>query len=204
LTPASVDSLPLRTRTPLAWGHLALADPVALLNDHAFLEMKAAQNAMDLMTRWPNTWVPGWVEALTSVARDEAAHLAQVTRVLIKRGGRLVRSHKAAYPRALRACVRNGGGEELLDRLCVSALIEARSCERFAVLAAAAAEQEPDLARFYHALFASEMGHYKIFLKLANKIAAPDVVASTWSQWLDTEAEILAAQKPGSLIHSGI
>ena len=204
MTPASVDSLPLRSRTPLQWGHSALADPVALLNDHAFLEMKAAQNAMDLMTRWPHTWVPGWVEALTSVARDEAAHLAQVTRVLIKRGGRLVRSHKAAYPRDLRARVRNGGSDELLDRLCVSALIEARSCERFAVLAAAAADREPDLAKFYHALFASEMGHYKIFLKLANKIAAPDVVASNWSQWLDTEAEILAAQKPGSLIHSGL
>ena len=166
--------------------------------------MKAAQNAMDLMTRWPNTWLPGWVEAMTSVARDEAAHLAQVTRVLIKRGGRLVRSHKAAYPRDLRARVRNGGSDELLDRLCVSALIEARSCERFAVLAEAAAENEPDLAKFYHALFASEMGHYKIFLKLANKISPPDVVAQRWAEWLDAEAEILAAQKPGSLIHSGV
>jgi tRNA-(ms[2]io[6]A)-hydroxylase len=203
LTSATVDILPLRTRTPLAWAHSALADPIALLNDHAFLEMKAAQNAMDLMTRWPNTWLPGWVEAMTSVARDEAAHLAQVTRVLIKRGGRLVRSHKAAYPRDLRARVRNGGSDELLDRLCVSALIEARSCERFAVLAEAAAEKEPDLAKFYHALFASEMGHYKIFLKLANKIAPPDAVALRWSEWLDLEAEILAAQKPGSLIHSG-
>ena len=200
----TVDSLPLRSRTPLSWAHAALADPIALLNDHAFLEMKAAQNAMDLMTRWPNTWLPGWVEAMTSVARDEAAHLAQVTRVLIKRGGRLVRSHKAAYPRDLRARVRNGGSDELLDRLCVSALIEARSCERFAVLAEAAAENEPDLAKFYHALFASEMGHYKIFLKLANKIAPPDVVAQRWSEWLDTEAEILAAQKPGCLIHSGL
>lgn len=200
----SVDSLPLRSRTPLSWAHTALADPIALLNDHAFLEMKAAQNAMDLMTRWPNTWLPGWVEAMTSVARDEAAHLAQVTRVLIKRGGRLVRSHKAAYPRDLRARVRNGGSDELLDRLCVSALIEARSCERFAVLAEAAAENEPELAKFYHALFASEMGHYKIFLKLANKIAAPEIVARRWSEWLDLEAEILAAQKPGSLIHSGV
>ncbi len=203
MTSVTVDTLPLRTRTPLSWAQSALADPIALLNDHAFLEMKAAQNAMDLMTRWPNTWLPGWVEAMTSVARDEAAHLAQVTRVLIKRGGRLVRSHKAAYPRDLRARVRNGGSDELLDRLCVSALIEARSCERFAVLAEAAAENEPDLAKFYHALFASEMGHYKIFLKLANKIAPPDVVAQRWSEWLDTEAEILAAQKPGSLIHSG-
>lgn len=199
-----LDSLPLRSRTPLSWGHAALADPIALLNDHAFLEMKAAHNAMDLMTRWPNVWLPGWVEAMTSVARDEAAHLAQVTRVLIKRGGRLVRSHKAAYPRDLRAHVRNGGSDELLDRLFVSALIEARSCERFAVLAEAAAETEPELAKFYLALFSSELGHFKIFLKLAHKIADKETVEARWSTWLDTEAAVLAAQKPGSLIHSGL
>lgn len=199
-----LDQLPLRSRTPLAWAHSALADPVALLNDHAFLEMKAAHNAMDLMTRWPNTWLPGWVEAMTSVARDEAAHLAQVTRVLIKRGGQLVRSHKAAYPRDLRARVRNGGADELLDRLMVSALIEARSCERFAVLAEAATENEPELAKFYQALFSSELGHYKIFLKLAHKIADKSTVEARWNEWLDAEAEILAAQKPGSLIHSGL
>ena len=81
--------IPLASSTPLAWGPQALADPIALLIDHAFLEMKAAQNAMELMTRWPNDWTPGWVESMTSVARDETAHLAQVSRLLIRRGGRL-------------------------------------------------------------------------------------------------------------------
>ena len=83
-------------------GAAVLTDPVALLIDHAFLEKKAANNAMDMMTRWPNDWVPGWVETMTGVARDEAAHLAQVTRLLIKRGGRLSRMHKNPYANELR------------------------------------------------------------------------------------------------------
>ena len=104
-----------------------LADPLALLADHAFLEQKAANNAMELMTRWPSEWFPGWLEAMTSVARDEAAHLAQVMRLLIKRGGRMGRGHRNPYARALRTLVRKGGEGEIVDRLIVSALIEVRS-----------------------------------------------------------------------------
>ncbi len=194
-------TLPLRSRTPLAWGTAALADPIALLIDHAFLEMKAAQNAMELMTRWPNEWTPGWVETLAGVARDETAHLAQVTRLLMKRGGRMERGHKSFYASALRALVRSGKTGETLDRLCVSALIEARSCERFAVLAAATADEE--LAAFYKALFSSEFGHYKVFLKLANKMASADEVKARWDELLGHEARILSEQPPGSRIHSG-
>src|SRR5271167_4080087 len=92
-----VDTLPLHSRTPIEWGRAVLADPIRLLADHAFLEMKAANNAMDMLTRWPGEWLPGWVETMTSVARDEAAHLAQVTRILIRRGGRLERGHTNPY-----------------------------------------------------------------------------------------------------------
>ena len=81
-------SLPLHSHTPLEWGTAVLADPIPLLIDHAFLEKKAANNALELMTRWPGDWVEGWVETMTAIARDEAAHLAQVTRLLIRRGAR--------------------------------------------------------------------------------------------------------------------
>ena len=197
-----LEQLPLASRTPLAWGPQALADPIALLIDHAFLEMKAAQNAMELMTRWPQDWTPGWVETMTSVARDETAHLAQVTRLLIRRGGRLERGHKSTYAAALRHLVRTGKSTETLDRLCVSALIEARSCERFAVLAASTPDEE--LAKFYTALFSSEMGHFKVFLKLAHKMAPPPEVARRWEQLRNAEAEIIAVQPPGCRIHSGV
>ncbi len=195
-------SLPLRSRTPLEWGRAVLAEPLALLADHAFLEQKAANNAMELMTRWPGEWFPGWLEAMTSVARDEAAHLAQVTRLLIKRGGRLGRGHRNPYAQGLRALVRKGAEAEVIDRLIVSALIELRSCERFAVLAEACEDEE--LSAFYGALFSSEMGHYKLFLKLAQKVGPKAAVSARWEQMLDAEARVLEEQKPGPRMHSGI
>lgn len=197
-----VAALPLRSRTPMEWGPAALADPIALLIDHAFLEMKAAQNAMELMTRWPSEWTPGWVETMTGVARDEAAHLAQVTRLLMKRGGRMERGHKSFYAAALRNLVRSGKTGETLDRLCVSALIEARSCERFFVLASTTTDEE--LATFYKALFSSELGHFKVFLRLANKMAPAEEVKERWEYMLDQEARILSEQPAGSRIHSGL
>ena len=196
-----VAELPLRSRTPAEWADAVLADPISLLVDHAFLEKKAANNAMDLMTHWPTDWVPGWVETMTGVARDEAAHLSQVTRLLMRRGGRLTRIHKNPYASELRQLVRKGKEGETLDRLLVSALIELRSCERFAVLAGASRDEE--LATFYRALFSSELGHYKVFLRLANRIAGRKVVDERWQQMLTAEAEILEQQAPGSRIHSG-
>ncbi len=200
--PDQVASLPLHSRTPVEWGRQVLADPLALLADHAFLEKKAANNAMDLLTHWPNDWLPGWVETMTSVARDEAAHLAQVVRLLMRRGGRLERTHKNAYANALRLLVRKGEAGQCLDRLLVSALIEVRSCERFAVLAAVS--EDPELTAFYGALFSSELGHYKVFLKLAYRIESKPVVDARWQQMLAAEARILADQPAGPRIHSGL
>jgi tRNA 2-(methylsulfanyl)-N6-isopentenyladenosine37 hydroxylase len=202
---ADIDDLPLCSRTPLEWGRAVLADPLNLLIDHAFLEKKAANNAMELMTRWPGDAerpVVGWVETMTSVARDEAAHLAQVVRLLARRGGRLDRTHKNPYANELRLLVRKGVQPgEVLDRLFVSALIEARSCERFAVLAEASSDEE--LAKFYRSLYASELGHFTVFLKLAYKIAPKELVDARWRQMLVHEAQILARQEPGPRIHSG-
>jgi tRNA-(ms[2]io[6]A)-hydroxylase len=198
---AKLDALPLDSRTPVEWARAVLADPIRLLIDHAFLEKKAATNALELLTRWPGEWLPGWVETMTGVARDEAAHLAQVTRILLRRGGRLDRVHKNPYANSLRLLVRKGDPAEILDRLLVSAVIEVRSCERFAVLAAASADAE--LASFYEALFSSEFGHYRVFLELARKIADAPAVEARWQQLRAAEAQILAGQEAGPGIHSG-
>jgi tRNA-(ms[2]io[6]A)-hydroxylase len=193
--------LPLHSRTPIEWGRAVLAHPIPLLVDHAFLEKKAANNAMELMTHWPNEWTPGWVETMTGIARDEAAHLAQVVRLLVRRGGRLDRSHKNSYANALRLLVRKGEPVEIVDRLLISALIEVRSCERFAVLAAASGDAE--LTAFYGGLFSSELGHYQVFLKLAQQIGPKTAVDARWRQMLTKETQILAEQPPGPRIHSG-
>jgi tRNA-(ms[2]io[6]A)-hydroxylase len=180
---------------------MVLEDPIALLADHAALEKKAAMNALELLARWPEDAYPGWVEAMTGIARDETNHLSRVTRLLARRGGALERGHSNPYAKDLRALVRRGGTGETVDRLLVSALIEARSCERFSVLAQASTADE-ELRSLYQQLFSSELSHYNIFVKLARR-ADPSKADMRWNQLLREEALILARQEPGPRIHSG-
>lgn len=202
----SRETLPLKSFTPPAWAAEALRHPLELLNDHAWLEKKAAANALELLNRWPVPAPPkNWVNVLAGVARDEAIHLAQVARILGRRGGQLSRSHGNEYANQLRGLVRRGRGPlELVDRLLVSALIELRSCERFAVLGEVATEVDPELAKLYRTLWTSEMGHYHVFLKLAGSVVKPPQVEERWEFMLIREEEILVAQTPGPRMHSGV
>ncbi len=199
------EDLPLRSRTAEAWARQALSEPLQLLNDHAWLEKKAAANALELLNRWPEPEAPKqWVNVLAGVARDEAVHLSQVVRLLSRRGGRLTRAHSNGYANALRNLVRRGlGNLELLDRLLVSALIELRSCERFEVLARAAAGHDEELAQLYKSLWTSEMGHYHVFLKLAGTVVDDEIVSARWQKMLEAEARILDEQPAGPRIHAG-
>lgn len=203
-------SLPLRYETPPAWAAQVLRRPLELLNDHAHLEKKAAANALELLNRWPEPSPPeNWVAAMTAIARDEVEHLAVVTRLLARRGGRLARQHANPYASALHRLVRRGQGPaELVDRLMVSALIEARSCERFRLLGEAcsgtdAGVQDAELAKLYRGLWASEHGHYRTFLQLAEQILPTGRVAARWDEMLDAEAEIIRVQPPGARMHGG-
>lgn len=202
--------MPLRSSTSAAWARAALAEPVALLEDHGHLERKAAANALALLSRWPQEWEGGaraadadhWCRALTRVARDEIEHLGLVLRHLEERGAGLGRIHANPYAGGLRRLVRQGSGrEELVDRLLVSALIEARSCERFERLSEHAADDP--LRRLYRGLLASERGHYRLFLDLAARVAPTSAVDARWEVLLAAEAGILAAQPPGPRMHSG-
>jgi tRNA-(ms[2]io[6]A)-hydroxylase len=201
------EALPLKSFTPDSWARLALAEPLTLLNDHAWLEKKAAANALELLNRWPGKEAPeAWVSVLTGIAKDETIHLAQVTRILARRGGQLSRTHSNSYANRLRLLVRKGQGTlELLDRLLVSALIELRSCERFHVLAMAATDVDHELASLYKTLWTSEMGHYHVFLKLASGVLKkkPEVVEERWQQMLTDEAKILLSEPSGPRMHSG-
>jgi tRNA-(ms[2]io[6]A)-hydroxylase len=195
--------LPLRYRTPATWAPAVLALPLELLNDHAHLEKKAATNALELLNRWPEPNPPeNWVTAMTAVARDEVEHLAVVTRILARRGGRLTKQHGNPYASDLHKQVRRGRGpEELIDRLMISSLIEARSCERFALLGEAIAD-DTELKKLYRGLWASEHGHYLTFIQLAEQILPAELVAKRWDEMLDAEAQIIQKQPPGPRMHS--
>lgn len=199
--------LPLRYTTPASWAADVLCRPLELLNDHAHLEKKAATNALELLNRWPEPNPPeNWVTAMTAISKDEVEHLSTVTRLLARRGGRLTRQHSNPYAARLRDVVRKGEGPaELTDRLMVSALIEARSCERFRLLADHLNETGADaeLAKLYHGLWASEHGHYRTFIQLAEQILPEETVATRWNELLDLEAKLIASQPSGPRMHSG-
>jgi tRNA-(ms[2]io[6]A)-hydroxylase len=198
----TINPMPLLSRTPDAWAIGVLQQPLALLNDHAYLEKKAAANALELLNRWPEPRCPrSWVTTLAGIARDETAHLAMVCRLLQRRGGRLEKTHRNPYATDLRNQVRTGRGtKELLDRLLISALIEARSCERFEVLGRVA--NDVNLAKLYQGLFLSENKHYAIFLRLAGYVRPATEVQERWQELITAEAKILAAQLPGPRMHS--
>ncbi len=208
---SSREDLPLLSRTPEGWAAAVLREPLALLSDHAYLEKKAAANALELLNRWPGPEPPDdWTRTLAAITSDEANHLSGVVRLLKERGGRLERSHRNDYARSLRRHVRSGRGpEDLLDRLLISALIELRSCERFEVLArhcegdGANPGRDPALGRFYRRLWSSEFGHYRVFLHLAGHVAPADEVEARWRAMLRIEADTIAAQPPGPRMHSG-
>lgn len=193
--------LPLTWWTPLGWGDAVLADERALLADHAQLEREAARNALHLMRRAPtDVDTLAWTSRLNAVARDEVGHLGAVTSRLADRGGELPRHFSNPYAADLRGLVRLGEGrDEVVDLLLVSALIECRSCERFAHLAAT----DHDLAPFFGSLMASELGHHRLFVTLAGWVAGEEAAAARWDELLTAEGAIAATQPPGPRIHSG-
>lgn len=201
--------LPLQAFTPEQWAFAVLSDEVSLLNDHAHLEKKAALNALLLLHRWPDTLATNsahirlWTATLTQIAEEEIAHLELVLRLLDVRGGVFSKGHRNEYAAALRSCERTGADPgDLLDRLCVSALIEARSCERFLLLGQVAKSEE--LRKLYCGLWASEHGHYKSFLELAALFTPADILEQRWNEMLNFEAQCIQDQTPGARIHSWV
>lgn len=200
----SVADLPLLYQTPKAWAAQVLQQPLALLNDHAHLERKAASNALEMLSRWPEPSPPeNWVQTMTAVARDEVEHLAVVCRILSRRGGELTKNHTNSYAKSLHNHVRRGRTGHLLDRLIISALIEARSCERFALLAESADDTE--LSRLYKGLWASEAGHYRVFLQLARDLPDPrEDVETRWREFLEIEADLIQQQPAEPIMHGSV
>src|ERR1041384_5357879 len=94
----SLKASPLLHRTPPTWASRALRDPLELLSDQAYLEKKAANNALEFLNLWPGGSSPAhWLSSLAVIARDEALHLQMVLKLLEKKGGTLARTHKNPY-----------------------------------------------------------------------------------------------------------
>jgi len=146
-----------------AWLEAAIARPELVLIDHAHCERKAAGVALQLMFRYPSD--EGLGAALSALAREELEHFELVLALLQRRGIPLRPLPAPAYGATLTAAVRRGEPERMLDAFLVAGLIEARSHERMALLAAHSPDLE--LRELYGALLASEARHFGLYWLLA-------------------------------------
>jgi len=181
--------LGLKLPTDPRWVNIAEKNIEEILIDHAFCEQKAASNGISLIVQFPER--SKLVDVLTDIVAEEWSHFERVLEELKKRGYHLSRKRADEYAVALNKLERKGGAIErqLMDKLLISALIEARSCERFKLLSQHIADDS--LKKFYYELMISEAGHYTTFLELAKEYMPEEVVKARWEELLEAEAEII-------------
>ena len=187
----------LPCRTPKQWIDNALANQDLMLIDHAHCEKKAASTALSLMYRYVEN--PELLNKMSRLAREELRHFEQVLAIMTKRGVDYRHLTPARYAAGLRQQVRQDDPGRLVDVLIVGAIIEARSCERFAALAPFLDDR---LADFYTSLLKSEARHYQDYLKLAEQAAGGPIDARV-SEFLATEKELIEAPDTEFRFHSG-
>jgi tRNA-(ms[2]io[6]A)-hydroxylase len=169
-----------------------------VLLDHAHCEKKAAGAAIKLLFAYPQ--YPFMQAPLSALAREELEHFDAVQALLAKRGVRYRSQSPSEYGARLHAHVRGGEPERALDVLLVGALIEARSCERFKLLAEGLEDRE--LAAFYAELLASEARHHGLYVRLARELAGEAEANARLEVLARAEAEILAEPGPRPRLHS--
>lgn len=181
--------LGLKLPTDPRWVNIAEKSIEDILVDHAYCEQKAASSCISLIVQYPDK--SELVDVLTPVVAEEWAHFERVIEQLKKRGFGLGKQRKDEYVLALSGILKKGGSREqqLVEKLLMNALIEARSCERFKLLWKNIADEE--LQKFYYELMVSEAGHYVNFVELAKQYMPEDYVKTRWQEFLDAERQIL-------------
>ena len=169
-----------------------------VLIDHAHCEKKAAGVAMNLLFSYVDR-LP-LARAMTEIVTEELAHFQLVLDLLGRRGIRFRKLSPSSYGQRLHAHVRKEEPGRAVDRLLVAGLIEARSCERFALLRDHVMDAE--LREFYGGLFEAEARHHATYVRLACDMAPEGVVRSRLEWLAAEEAAIIAAGDPVARMHS--
>ena len=135
---ASIDAIVSEIRnfltvpTPDAWVTHATGDLATLLIDHANCEYKAAATGMSLITKYRH--MPRLQRLMARLIREEMLHYEQVLAFMERMGVEFRPLSASRYAKTLRESVRTDEAGRLVDLLIVGAIVEARSCERFAAL----------------------------------------------------------------------
>lgn len=192
--------LGLQLPTDPRWANVAEKQIEDILVDHAYCEQKAASSCISLIIQFPDK--QDLVDVLTPVVAEEWEHFDRVIKQLKKRGLPLGKQRKDEYVLQLQGVLKKGGSREdqLVEKLLMNALIEARSCERFKILWKNLRDDE--LQQFYYELMVSEAGHYVNFIELAKKYKPEEYVRKRWKEFLTAEAEIISNLEPrGDRMH---
>ena len=191
--------LGLKLPTDPRWADIAGKNIEDILVDHAYCEQKAASTAISLIVTYPE--YPELVTAMTALAREEMGHFKMVHDRILKMGFTMGWDRKDEYVLKLREFFPKGGSRitQMVHRLLIAGLIEARSCERFRLLSEELEDKE--LAKFYRNLMVSEANHYTMFLKFARQYGDRKIVDQKWQELLDFEAEIMKELGKNESIH---
>lgn len=190
----------LNSETPDAWVEEARERVPELLLDHANCELKAASTALGFLYRYPDR--PALAQRMSRLAREELRHFEQVRSIMQDMGVAFDRLTASRYAGELRAAVRDQEPHKLMDLLLVGALIEARSCERFAKIAP---HLPPKLGKFYSGLLASEARHFEHYVAFARSEGEvdDDEFAARLEQLKTIEAALIVAPDAQFRFHSG-
>jgi len=191
--------LVLRSRTDGEWIERALAHRAALLLEQAHLERKAASAALTFMFTYQE--FAAIQQPLSELAREELEHYEAVLGELRRRGIPFTRQVPCGYFNRLHRVIRAREPERGLDAMLVSALIEARSCERMRLLAGALAGTDPDAAALYRTLTVSEARHHALYVRLAAECYPDHDVPARLAEIAEYEAEVLAQGPRAPRLH---
>jgi tRNA-(ms[2]io[6]A)-hydroxylase len=183
----------LAAASSASWLEQANGRPDLVLIDHAHCERKAAGVALQLMFRYPSDEALG--AALSPLAREELEHFELVLGLLQRRGIALRPLPAPAYGATLTAAVRRGEPERMLDSFLVAGLIEARSHERMALLAAHS--PDPALRDLYGELLASEARHFGLYWCLCEERFGREVTVVRLAELAAVEVQALSGGRPG-------
>jgi len=191
----------LAAATPAEWIEAARTHIPDLLLDHANCELKAASTALGFLYRYPER--AGLAQRMSRLAREELRHFEQVRSIMLDMGVVFERLSASRYAGELRAAVRPEEPHKIMDLLLIGALIEARSCERFAQLAPQLPAQ---LGKFYSGLLASEARHFEHYIAFAHSEsgAGPETIAQRLDELRQLEARLITEPDAQFRFHSGV
>ena len=189
----------LHVATPDAWVSHALGDLGTLLVDHANCEYKAAATGMSLITKYRH--LPRLQRLMARLVREEMLHYEQVLLFMERMGVEFRPLTASRYARTLRESVRTDETGRLVDLLIIGAIVEARSCERFATLWP---HLPTSLGRYYKSLLRSEGRHYQDYLALARENGDERSVNERLAHFLTIDAQLIQSPDSEFRFHSGV